>query len=73
VPVTGVPAPDDAPAPVQLEILRLAGMGLKDDAIARSLGRSSRWVRRHFEVLEEMLGATNRLTLGIAAARRGWV
>jgi hypothetical protein len=73
VPVAGVPAPDDAPAPVQLEILRLAGMGLKDDAIARSLGRSSRWVRRHFEVLEQMLGATNRLTLGIAAARRGWV
>lgn len=65
--------PDDAPAPIQLQILRLAATGLKDDAIARSLGRSSRWVRRHFEVLEERLGATNRLTLGIAAARRGWV
>jgi DNA-binding NarL/FixJ family response regulator len=58
---------------VQLEILRLAAAGLKDDAIARALGRSSRWVRRHFEALEERLGATNRLTLGIAAARRGWV
>ena len=70
----GRPAPDDdAPAPVELQILRLAATGLKDEAIARSLGRSSRWVRRHFEALEERLGATNRLTLGIAAARRGWV
>jgi DNA-binding CsgD family transcriptional regulator len=63
----------DAPPAVQLQILRLAAMGLKDEAIARSLGRSSRWVRRHVECLEERLGATNRLTLGVAAARRGWV
>jgi hypothetical protein len=73
-PVAGkFPPPDDAPAPIQREILRLAAMGLKDDAIARSLGRSSRWVRRHFEVLEERLGATNRFTLGVAAVRRGWM
>jgi DNA-binding CsgD family transcriptional regulator len=69
----GRPAPDDSPAQVELQILRLAATGLKDEAIARSLGRSSRWVRRHFEALEQRLGATNRLTLGIAAARRGWV
>ena len=69
----GRPAADDAPTPVERQILRLAATGLKDEAIARSLGRSSRWVRRHFEALEERLGATNRLTLGIAAARRGWV
>lgn len=69
----GGPAPDDSPAQVELQILRLAATGLKDEAIARSLGRSSRWVRRHFETLEQRLGATNRLTLGIAAARRGWV
>jgi DNA-binding CsgD family transcriptional regulator len=68
-----VNAAADAPPPVQLQILQLAAMGLKDEAIARSLGRSSRWVRRHVERLEERLGATNRLTLGIAAARRGWV
>ena len=67
-----VDAPDAPPA-VQLQVLRLAAMGLKDEAIARSLGRSSRWVRRHMECLEERLGATNRLTLGVAAARRGWV
>jgi DNA-binding CsgD family transcriptional regulator len=69
----GSSAPDDSPGPVELQILRLAATGLKDEAIARSLGRSSRWVRRHVETLEQRLGATNRLTLGIAAARRGWV
>ena len=65
--------PSDAPSDVQLRILRLAAAGLKDEAIARSLGRSVRWVRRHFELLEELLGATNRMTLGVAATRRGWV
>ncbi|MFE9691698.1 hypothetical protein [Micromonospora sp. NPDC005806] len=64
---------DGAPTPVQRQILRLAAAGLKDESIARSLGRSVRWVRRHFEVLEERLSATNRLTLGIAAVRRGWI
>ncbi|MET8355533.1 helix-turn-helix domain-containing protein [Micromonospora sp. NPDC005171] len=63
----------DAPSEVQLQILRLAAHGAKDEAIARSLGRSPRWVRRHFELLSERLGASNRLTLGIAAAQRGWV
>lgn len=73
-PLTGpVARPADAPSSVQLQILRLAAAGLKDEAIARSLGRSVRWVRRHFELLEEVLGATNRMTLGIAATRRGWV
>ncbi|MFG2054013.1 hypothetical protein ACGFI9_08255 [Micromonospora sp. NPDC048930] len=75
VPLANRPAVgiDGAPTPVQLQILRLAAAGLKDESIARSLGRSARWVRRHFEVLEERLSATNRLTLGIAAARRGWI
>lgn len=74
VPLGGGPlAGSDTPTPVQLQILRLAATGLKDEAIARSLGRSVRWVRRHFEVLEERLSATNRLTLGIAVARRGWI
>ncbi|WP_433299902.1 helix-turn-helix domain-containing protein [Actinoplanes sp. CA-030573] len=69
----GGTAPADGPSEVQLRILRLAATGLKDEAIARAMGRSVRWVRRHFELLEERLGATNRLTLGIAASRRDWV
>ncbi|MFI6267822.1 hypothetical protein [Micromonospora zamorensis] len=63
----------DGPSDLQRQILQLAAAGLKDDSIARSLGRSTRWVRRQFEVLEEQLGATNRITLGIAAARRHWI
>ncbi|QLQ38930.1 helix-turn-helix transcriptional regulator [Micromonospora robiginosa] len=72
---TALDAPPDAdqPSEVQLEILRLAAVGAKDESIARSLGRSTRWVRRHFEMLEEQLGAVNRMTLGIAAVRRGWI
>lgn len=73
VPDAAGPLPMEAPSAAQQQILRLAAAGLKDEAIARSLGRSVRWVRRHFELLEEMLGATNRMTLGITAARRGWV
>ncbi|OKI47179.1 helix-turn-helix transcriptional regulator [Micromonospora sp. CB01531] len=61
------------PSSAQLQVLRLAAAGFKDEAIARSLGRSTRWVRRQMESLEERLGATNRLTLGIAAARSGLV
>lgn len=61
------------PSEVQLQILRLAAVGAKDESIARSLGRSTRWVRRHFELLEEQLSAVNRMTLGIAAVRRGWI
>ncbi|MEU5669424.1 hypothetical protein ABZ749_03435 [Micromonospora sp. NPDC047753] len=63
----------DGPTAVQSQILRLAASGAKDEAIARSLGRSPRWVRRHFELLSERLGASNRLTLGVAAAQRGWI
>ncbi|PWR08297.1 hypothetical protein DKT68_16130 [Micromonospora acroterricola] len=69
----GSTAAGEAPSNVQLQILRLAAHGAKDEAIARSLGRSPRWVRRHFELLAERLGASNRMTLGIAAARRGWI
>ena len=58
---------------VQRRILRLAAVGFKDEAIARNLGLSSRSVRRHMEKLATRSGASNRLTLGIAAARLGWV
>ncbi|MGW0436713.1 LuxR C-terminal-related transcriptional regulator [Micromonospora sp. NPDC003197] len=55
------------------EVLRLAATGLKDEAIARTLGLSTRSVRRHIDALEREVGAVNRLTLGIEASRRGWV
>lgn len=73
-----VPLGDDGdvegPLPaVQRRILRLAAQGLKDDSIARVLGLSSRSVRRHMEKLADRAGASNRLTLGIAAAQLGWI
>ncbi|WP_433272126.1 response regulator transcription factor [Actinosynnema sp. CS-041913] len=58
---------------VQRRILRLAAEGCKDDTIARLLGLSSRSVRRHMEKLAARAGASNRLTLGVAAARLGWL
>ncbi|WP_410810281.1 helix-turn-helix transcriptional regulator [Micromonospora sp. 067-2] len=70
---TGPRPMTDGPSDLQLQILRLAALGMKDESIARSLGRSTRWVRRQFEILEERLGATNRITLGIAAVRRSWI
>ncbi|MBQ1072609.1 hypothetical protein KBX06_05420 [Micromonospora sp. C31] len=63
----------DGPSELQLRILRMAAVGVKDESIARTLGRSTRWVRRHFELLEELSDASNRMTLGIAAVRRGWL
>lgn len=57
----------------RMEVLRLAAAGLKDDAIARTLGLSTRSVRRHMDALERQVGASNRLALGIEAARRGWI
>lgn len=67
---------DDGTGPlpaVQRRILRLASQGFKDDSIARILGLSSRSVRRNMEKLATRAGASNRLTLGIAAARLGWL
>ena len=65
---------DEGPLPgVQRQILRLAAQGFKDESIARVLGLSSRSVRRHMEKLSSRAGASNRLTLGIAAAQLGWI
>jgi hypothetical protein len=58
---------------VHLRVLRLAAEGLKDEEIATRIGISVRSVRRYIDTLEQHLGATNRLTLGIAASRFGWV
>ncbi|MFD0205679.1 MULTISPECIES: hypothetical protein [Saccharothrix] len=67
---------DDGTGPlpaVQRRILRLASQGFKDESIARILGVSSRSVRRNMEKLAVRAGASNRLTLGIAAAQLGWI
>ncbi|RKT75015.1 regulatory LuxR family protein [Saccharothrix variisporea] len=66
-------APVDGLSAVQQRIVRLAAGGFKDDTIARMLGLSTRSVRRHLEKLAARVGATNRLSLGVAATRLGWV
>ncbi|NUT92630.1 MAG: response regulator transcription factor [Saccharothrix sp.] len=66
-------APANGLSAVQQRIVRLAAGGFKDDTIARMLGLSTRSVRRHLEKLAARVGATNRLSLGVAATRLGWV
>lgn len=59
--------------PEQDQVLRLVLTGMTDGAIARNLGISERTVRRHVQALLEALGASNRVTLAVAAVREGWV
>ena len=54
-----------------LELLRLLGSGLKDEAIARYLGCSLRTVRRRVALLMDHYGADTRFQLGMAVARSG--
>jgi predicted transcriptional regulator len=70
------PAPDGTgPAlPAEdRELLLLLVTGLKDDAIARQLGLSTRTLRRRMQRLLDALGVTNRFQAGVQAARRGWI
>lgn len=54
-------------------LLTLLLAGLKDDAIARQLGMSTRTMRRRMRHLLDLLGAENRFQAGAQAARLGWV
>ena len=54
-------------------LLTLLLAGLKDDAIARQLGLSTRTMRRRMKNLMDLLGADNRFQAGAQAVRRGWI
>jgi hypothetical protein len=54
-------------------LLRLLGLGLKDESIARYLGVSLRTVRRRVAHLMDIHGAETRFQLGLAIARDGLV
>ena len=59
---------DDEP---WVDVLRLLSSGLTDDSVARTLGTTSRTVRRRIAEAMRDLGATSRFTLGMAwRARR---
>ncbi|HEX6444561.1 MAG TPA: helix-turn-helix domain-containing protein [Streptosporangiales bacterium] len=66
-----VPTTAEDRADLDGRMLTLLAAGLKDDAIARQLGLSSRTVGRRIAALLERLGARTRFQAGVAAQRRG--
>jgi DNA-binding Lrp family transcriptional regulator len=73
-----VPIGDETSEPREIDeetrqLLTLQASGLKDDAIARQLGLSTRTMRRRMRTLLDELSATNRFQAGVQAARRGWL
>ncbi|MER5890669.1 helix-turn-helix domain-containing protein [Streptomyces sp. NPDC001941] len=65
--------PDETVGEEDRLLLTLLVSGLKDEAIARQLGWSTRTMRRRIAALNTALGAANRFQAGVVAARRGWV
>jgi DNA-binding CsgD family transcriptional regulator len=63
---------DKEPTEMQLRILCLLAVGMKDEAIARHLRVSLRTVRRNLSNLCEAVGAPTRFALAIVAAEHGW-
>jgi DNA-binding CsgD family transcriptional regulator/DNA-binding MarR family transcriptional regulator len=57
----------------ELSLVRMLGQGMKDDAIARSLGISSRTLRRIMTDLMRKLKADSRFQAGAHAVARGWL
>lgn len=73
LPDTAADAPTARPSASELEILRLMHAGLKDEAIARELGVSTKTVRRALSSLAERLGVKDRFSLGVLAGSQGWL
>lgn len=54
-------------------MLRLLNSGLKDEAIGRHLGVSTRTATRKIAAVVERLGVTTRFQAGVEAAARSWL
>ncbi|MPV38666.1 helix-turn-helix transcriptional regulator [Georgenia subflava] len=67
------PASENEVRAEESELLQLLSRGMKDEAIARSLGISIRTVRRMINVLSTRVEATSRFELGARAVERGWL
>lgn len=65
---TGEPAADTES---ERELVTLLAAGLKDEAVARRLGVSSRTLNRRVSALMQRLGARTRFQAGLQAARDG--
>ncbi len=61
------------PAAQDRQLLTLLAAGLKDEAVARQLGLSSRTVVRRVDRLMKELGADTRFQAGLQAVRKGWL
>ncbi|HSV38317.1 MAG TPA: helix-turn-helix domain-containing protein [Nocardioidaceae bacterium] len=59
--------------PRDRELLRLLASGMKDRAIARTLGVTERTVGRRVTELMERLDADTRFKAGVQAAQRNWI
>jgi DNA-binding NarL/FixJ family response regulator len=57
--------------PRELEIVRMVGEGLRNEAIAQRLSIQEKTVRNHLTVIFEKVGVRDRLHLAIYAYRRG--
>ncbi|MER5405655.1 LuxR family transcriptional regulator [Streptomyces sp. NPDC002769] len=73
LPPVGLPEEDRKPTDEERNLLALFAAGVKDEAIARQFGISSRTLRRRIQDLYAELGTTSRFGAGVAAARRNWV
>ncbi|WP_037906909.1 LuxR C-terminal-related transcriptional regulator [Actinacidiphila yeochonensis] len=70
--------PEAVPGPVPGDkedrlVARMLMAGLKDQAIGRQLGVSSRTATRRIAAVMERLGADTRFQAGAEAVRRGWI
>ncbi|MEU3985574.1 LuxR C-terminal-related transcriptional regulator [Streptomyces sp. NPDC026672] len=63
----------DEPGEADLILLRMLHSGLKDQAIARQLGMSTRTATRRIADLMHRLGARTRFQAGARARERGWL
>ncbi|MDG4861329.1 helix-turn-helix transcriptional regulator, partial [Streptomyces sp. T-3] len=57
--------------PAQLQVLRMLGSGMKDDAAARQMNVSVRTYRRHVATILKTLGVSTRFEAGLNAAELG--
>lgn len=72
-PLFGAGSAASAPTGRPARVLELMASGLKDEAIARSLGIAVRTVRRDIAELTAQLGEHTRAAAIAAAMRRGWL
>ncbi len=73
VPVDGAAAADGEVSARDRELLALLAAGLKDRAIAHTLGVTERTIGRRVTDLMERLDAATRFRAGVRAAEEGWI